>query len=694
MRSFDMSDFNPHRRGFLAGLGAAGGLLPASVARALELPAHVRTGTLKDVEHVVILTQENRAFNHYFGTLNGVRGFGDRFPVPVARSGEGYRSLWLQPNEHKDQTPDLIAPFHLNTVQTFDYMRVESTPHGFVDSQEAWDQGRMRNWPEWKRNHAMGYYTREDIPFQFALAEAFTICDAYFCSMHCSTNPNRLFIWTGTNDPLGKFNGPAINNDYDDFHSDKDGHGGYTWKTYPERLQEAGVSWQIYQNMDDNYTDNPLEGFRVFREAVNVRSGPLVELARRGVTTRDLDKLRADVIADKLPQVSWIAATAVGSEHPGASSPAQGADYIARVLDALTANPEVWSKTVFLINFDENDGFFDHVPPPAAPARDPADPSRLIGASNIPTEGEYHEPEGPYQHRPYGPGPRVPLYVISPWSRGGYVNSQVFDHTSVLRFLEARFGVKEPNISPWRRAICGDLTSCFDFRTPNDAPVPALPPVEMQAWRASRLGKVLPATPEVSRAPVQDEGVRPARALPYRLMADAGPDGKGLRIGFANDSLDETGAAFYVYDRLNLEAIPRRYSLKAQSRIEDIWTLHEGRYDLWLTGPDGFHRHFAGEGRLPVQVSLAAEGHLRLSNLTGESLRISVTDEAYGQPSRDVTLEPHASLDVDMDLRPSYGWYDLKIATDKATLRYAGHAQISAATFSDPAMHGPARLSV
>lgn len=687
-----MSVTHLHRRDFLAALGASGALLQASLARAASLPASVRTGTIKDVEHIVILTQENRAFDHYFGTLNGVRGFGDRFPIPTMRNGDGYRSSWLQPNEHQEQAPPLIAPFHLNTVQTFDYMRVESTPHGFTDSQEAWDQGRMRHWPQWKRNHSMGYYKQDDIPFQFALADAFTICDAYFCSMHCSTNPNRLFIWTGTNDPAGKNNGPVINNDYDDMHMDKDGHGGYTWTTYPERLQAAGISWQIYQNMDDNYTDNPLEGFRIFRDAANVRSGPLLDLAKRGVTTRDLDKLRADVLADQLPQVSWIAATAVGSEHPGASSPAQGADYIARVLDALTANPDVWSKTVFLINFDENDGFFDHVPPPAAPARDPANPARLIGKSNIAVDGEYHEPEGPYQHRPYGLGPRVPLYVISPWSRGGYVNSQVFDHTSVLRFIEARFAVMEPNITPWRRAICGDLTSCFDFKNPNNLEQPPLPATADQACRAGRLGKVVPETPQTSAAPVQAEGVRRARILPYRLTVDATPGPDGIRIDFANDSLNQTGAAFYIYDRLKLDAVPRRYSIRANSRIDDHWPMRDGAYDLWLTGPDGFHRHWQGKGMAPVRVSLTAPGRLNLVNLLQAPLDVNISDEAYGQPPHRLSLDAGETRHIPLNLAPSHGWYDISIVTDTAHLRYAGHMAIAPISYSDPAMHGAALL--
>ena len=191
----------------------------------------------------------------------------------------------------------------------------------------------------------------------------------------------------------------------------------------------------MYENLADNFTDNPLAGFKVFRDAFSALPGYSQSLKDRGVSTRDLDLLKADVLANKLPQVSFIVATAEGSEHPGPSSPAQGADYTAKVLDALTANPEVWSKTVLFLNFDENDGFFDHVPPPSAPSYTTydADPAKavLAGASTVNTNGEYHEIILSYQtnpneplalHRPYGLGPRVPMYVISPWSKGGWVN--------------------------------------------------------------------------------------------------------------------------------------------------------------------------------------------------------------------------------------------------------------------------------
>ena len=473
-----------NRRGFLRAIGTAAGAtaamttFPPAIARALSINAARRAGTIEDVKHIVILTQENRSFDHYFGTLNGVRGFADRFPIPVANApGISGKNVWYQPNAVAGSTPPVLAPFHLDTVANFPLMRVNGTPHGWIDAQVAWDHGRMNNWPLAKRNHSMGHYAQADLPFQWAMANAFTLCDAYHCASQTGTNPNRLFLFTGTNDPLARGNGPATYNDYDWFDGDN-GDGGYTWTTYPERLEAAGISWQVYEDMADNYTDNPLAGFQTFRAAWYQKPGYSESLRQRGVSTRHLDLLKVDVLNDKLPSVSWIVAPSKDSEHPSPSSPAQGADYTARLLDALTANPEVWAKTVLIINFDENDGFFDHVPPPAAPSK--LGQSGLAGASTVDTTGEYHTVMLPYDgyyndpnevalmQRPYGMGPRVPMYVLSPWSRGGWVNSQVFDHTSVIRFIEARFGVMEPNISAWRRAVAGDLTSTLNFADPND----------------------------------------------------------------------------------------------------------------------------------------------------------------------------------------------------------------------------------
>src|SRR6185295_11603521 len=245
----------------------------------------------------------------------------------------------------------------------FAHMRVQGTPHNWADAQFAWDEGRMGGWPDAKGAHTMAHYVEADLPFQFALANAFTVCDAYYGSFVGGTNTNRLFLWTGTNDPSGKFGGPSLSNSHDTLPEKGGPKEPYTWTTYPERLEKAGISWKIYEDMADTFGDNPLVGFKVFRDSLAKAPGSRPKLAEKGLTTQHLDALRADVMADKLPQVSWIVSPAKDSEHPGPSSPAQGADYTARALDCLTSNPEVWAKTAFLVMFDENDGYFDHMPP-------------------------------------------------------------------------------------------------------------------------------------------------------------------------------------------------------------------------------------------------------------------------------------------------------------------------------------------
>src|ERR1035437_10012798 len=173
------------RRNFLrtvvgtAGATAALAMFPPAIRKALAIQANNQTGTIKDVEHIVIFMQENRSFDHYFGTLAGVRGFSDRFPIPVADAlGNKGKNVWYQGNDTDATNPRVIPPFHLNTVQTFDYMRVSGTPHSWLDAQGAWNNGLMNAWPKYKNNHSMGYFTEEDMPFQYAMADAFTICDA------------------------------------------------------------------------------------------------------------------------------------------------------------------------------------------------------------------------------------------------------------------------------------------------------------------------------------------------------------------------------------------------------------------------------------------------------------------------------------------------------------------------------------
>jgi len=706
--------------GAAAGVGIASTVFPPSIRKALAIAPRRCKGTIEDVEHVVILMQENRSFDHYFGTLAGVRGFGDRLPIPLPDApGMLNRTVWYQPSA--TGTPPVLAPFRLDTELAFELMRVEGTPHAWPDSQGAWGEGVMAEWPRYKRNHSMGYFTYQDMPFQFALAEAFTICDAYHCSFMGNTNPNRLFLWTGTNDPLQQNGGPAIYNQYDNV--DYESAGGYTWLTYCERLQAAGIGWQIYQSMDDNFTDNSLAGFRSFRASYFGEAGADPALAERGLSTRDLDLFEQDVLDGTLPQVSWIVATAEGSEHPGPSSPAQGADYTARVLEALTANPEVWAKTVLFVNFDENDGFFDHVPPPAAPSYLvwDADPSKrvLAGGSTVDTLGEYHEfvpwdvpaDRAAPLHRPYGLGPRVPMYVVSPWSKGGWVNSEVFDHTSVIRFLEQRFGVMEPNITAWRRAVAGDLTSAFNFSDPDDREFyDELPDTVELAERARALpGRTTPPTPAMPELPVQAWGIRPSRALPYELHVHAKERAKEGKVALLFVNSGRAGAVFHIYDKNHLDRIPRRYTVGAGHEIGGEWDVRDdaGSYDLWVLGPNGFHRHFTGkltqqhhklpEPEIRVEYDRRRDGlRLILLNRGNEPCTFRLEANAYQhrwEPLK-VRLSARDDRDYLVPLKHSANWYDFTarvVGLDAYSRRFAGHMETGRHSLSDPGMGGPAR---
>ena len=410
----------------LTGVSVGAAVLPASLRQALAATVKESPGgSLRDVEHIVILMQENRSFDHYFGTMPGVRGFSDPAAIRLPDGSPVFR----QP--HPGHAQGYLTPFRLDTSTT-SAQATPGTDHSWATQHEAWNNGKMDQWVRAKGPFTMGYFTQADIPFQWALAQAFTICDNYHCSVLGPTNPNRLYMWTGMTDPAGTAGGPVTD--------DTPAYNNVTlsWTTYPERLQRAGVSWQVYQE-EDNYDDNALAWFRQFARAPS--SSPLWQ---RGMRKRPAGAFEADARQGRLPQVSWLVAPSAQSEHPD-YFPAAGAEYIAGKLDAIASNGELWRKTLFILTYDENDGLFDHVPPPVAP---PGTPGEYVG-------GE-----------PIGLGFRVPAVVVSPWSAGGRVCSDVLDHTSLIRIIEKRFGVPEPNISAFRRRTCGDFTSALRFSGP------------------------------------------------------------------------------------------------------------------------------------------------------------------------------------------------------------------------------------
>jgi phospholipase C len=688
---------------------AAVSTIPPSIARALSIPAARVTGTIADVEHVVILMQENRSFDHYFGTLNGVRGFGDPRPITL-RNG---KPVWYQPSDDQGH----VLPFALRgggDAQDRTQCVETDLPHAWKGSQGTW--AFHDAWVHKKGHTSMGYLTRQDIPFYYALADAFTIGDAYHASLFGPTNPNRMFLFTGTNGlSVGQDGFQALEN-VDDLNymspmaRDKAGWvSPYTWTTYAERLSAKQVSWKVYQEYD-NYGCNALAYFPQFRNLdlndpaqreryrrarAYAGESPALDAAGLPLNTNPpdaqalVDQIALDVHSGALPAVSWIVSPAKFCEHPDTNPPGYGESLIARILDALTANPAVWAKTAFIICYDEEGGFFDHVPPPVPPA------SRGDGYSGVALGGEISGGE------PVGLGARVPLLVVSPWTRGGWVCSEVFDHTSILRFLERRFGVAEPNISAWRRTVCGDLTSMFDFANPDAQRPDGLFATSHRTYldRADALCRnrkegPLPLAhdlPSQERA-ASGESTRPARALPYRLAADGARKGDAFQIRFGNSGT--AGAAFTVYS-LRHNSGPWYYTLPTGDAFTESWPLRgfmDGQYDLRVDGPNGFVRVFRGtaDSHAEIAVQRAAarnELTLQLVNDFGRACTFRIKDSAYGAGALSVTVNAGARVAVPWPVATSHGWYDLEISVDGDAAffrRICGHLEDGLPSRSDP----------
>jgi phospholipase C len=664
------------RRRFLqlAGATAAGAALTdqlnASVARAKSIPAHRRTGSIRDVEHIVVLMQENRSFDHLFGTLRGVRGFGDPHPA-VLPSG---KTVWHQEADGQETLP--FRPDHDDLGMAF----IQDLPHGWPDAHQAFAAGNYDGWIPAKSRTTMAHLERGDMPFHFALADAFTVCDAYHCSFMGSTDPNRYYMWTGWTGNDGSGGGPVLGNN----------EAGYSWTTYPELLERAGVSWKIYQDIGDgldgdhgwgwiddayrgNYGDNSLLYFDQYRSSQP--GDPLYDKARTGTNAAAgesfFEVLRSDVQSGKLPQISWIAAPEAFTEHP--NWPVNyGAWYTAQVLDALTSDPEVWSRTVLLITYDENDGFFDHVVP-AYP-----NSAELKGASTVSTDHEiYSGPLG--ATGPYGLGQRVPMFVISPWSTGGWVCSEVFDHTSIVRFMETRFGVKEPNITPWRRAVCGDLTSAFDFGR-SKTRTPDLPDTDSyQPPDHDRHPDYVPDPPADPSLPKQEKGIRPSRALGYSFgVVDS------IEAGSLVLKINNSGALGAQVQARPAGADPYSYTVGAGDRLTARIPLGE-TYDIGLHGPNGFYRRYTGSTADAVRVAAIPKDETLEVSISGGRGTAAVTD-AYTGRVRRVRLSAGGAK-IRIPLGGTHGWYEVTVTVSGAdgfVREFAGRVENGVPSISDP----------
>lgn len=667
------------------GAGAMLGTIPVAIRKALAIPAATHHGTIKDVEHVIVLMQENRSFDHYYGSLRGVRGFSDPHPIRLPNR----KSVWQQPAGKSNQ----ITPFHINT-KTAGGMVVPSLDHSWKESHDRWKYHDA--WIAQKTAMTMGYFTREDLPFYYALADAFTICDAYHCSIFGPTNPNRLFLMTGTSGLSAGHPGSQVvrNPDWDlndgaDPDKDTPSFKSFHWTSYAERLEQADINWRVYQEYD-NFGDNALSYFAQFRnlsKGTNLRnrartispgSTPANTKTSRGEFL--IAEMENDILAGRLPQVSWIVPSSILSEHPACSSPLYGEIFVSKLLDMLTRHPDIWAKTVLFINYDENDGFFDHMPPPVPAIND------SMGKTTIPPDGEN------YYGIPVGLGPRVPMLVVSPWSKGGFVTSEVFDHTSVIRFMEARFGVMEPNISPWRRAVCGDLTTAFDFSTPNatwDLTMPDITALDRQVDDAKQLP--LPTPPRTSAPlPRQETGQRLSRPLKYALRCEgACQDASHFSLQMENTGAQ---AACLIIYADGSKTGPWFYTLEAGKKLQASLPVSHKNYAFTVHGPNGFIRHYQGPAERPsVNVAAAFE---KVSGLFEVHLK------NQGTATKDIIFKDHysagqvqyhklgsgESVDSKWAIDVNDHWYDLEIQMDDYIWRFAGHGETGRVSRSDPAI--------
>jgi phospholipase C len=679
-----MPELNRRRFLQLAGGTAAFAAMSSSIEQAAAIPANRRTGSIEDVEHVVVLMQENRSFDHYFGSLKGVRGFGDPRPVTMPSG----KSVF-----HQQSGTQEILPFRPD-ADNLGLQFIQDLNHDWAGGHRALNGGKYDQWIPAKTSTTMAYLTREDIPFHYALADKFTLCDAYHCSFIGSTDPNRYYMWTGYTGNDGTGGGPVLGND----------EAGYGWTTYPERLEQAGVSWKIYQDIGDgldanggwgwiddpyrgNYGDNSLLYFNNYRNAAP--GNPLYDKARTGTNAKAgesfFDLLRNDVQNDKLPQISWIAAPEAFTEHP--NWPANyGAWYISQVLDALTSNPEVWSKTALFITYDENDGFFDHEVPPYPPQ------SASQGLSTVDVKPDLYAGGGSYAAGAYGLGQRVPMLVVSPWSTGGYTCSEVFDHTSIIRFMESRFGVHEPNISPWRRAICGDLSSAFDFAKSDNNPGQLPDTSAYEPPDHDTHPSYVPKPPAVGKLPVQEAGGRRTRPLRYAPYVDGATQAGKYQLTFASGN--EAGAQFLITSPNRTDG-PWTYTTEAGKSIADTWnTVYSGgATDLTVHGPNGFLRTFKGKPDTGLEVTARHNGStgdldFTLINTTANDVIFTLTNSYDGRPKRLKVLKGK-STQYRLNVHHSNQWYDVSVVADSDSTflrRFAGYIETGAAGISDPAI--------
>jgi len=396
-----------------------------------SLPDKASWHSNNKIKHVVILVQENRSFDHYFGSFASTLGSG------------GKTATGFSPNRiYKTGTGKWVAPSHL--TQFCD----EDPDHSWEGSHAKWNGGKMDGFvtAEGGSTRAIGYFEPADHIYHVQLAKAFTLADHNFCAQIGPTLPNRLYLWSGTSgwgylspstttDSL-PFNNPSLTAIPPVL----------TWPTMPDVLDAAKLPWKCY-SVADGSVPSAIGAFNPLIFFSQIQKSP-TKLAK---ATAEISEFFADLKAGTLPAVSWIVTEATVCEHPPAP-PDLGQLFAARVVEELM-NSSAWDSTALFLTYDEGGGFFETVPPTileTVPAK-------------LPDAGEA-----------VGPGFRVPLFVVSPYARPNTIFKEVIDHTSILQFVEQTFTTSSvpvhlPTISPRRRTL-NRLSAAFDFTQTPIAP--------------------------------------------------------------------------------------------------------------------------------------------------------------------------------------------------------------------------------
>jgi phospholipase C len=399
----------------VASLVAAGGLATAATGQVAA-----READRNPIDHVVILMQENRSFDSYFARLH--------FEGQPRTAAEPRNAS--NPNPLNEDAPPIRA-FHATS-----YCTSADLNHSWTGTHSSLNGDEMDGFTaanvdptDPTGSRAMGFFNSNDLPFYDSLYSTFAMGDRYFASVPGPTFPNREYLLAGTSFGHIMNDLPAA---------------GLTGRSVFNELDAAGVTWKDY------FSDVP-SSF-LFGYARTHAPGHVVPISQYFV----------DAAAGKLPQVAFVDPMFGGNkntesdEHPPANVQV-GQQFTAGVVNALFKSPD-WPSSAFFLTYDEHGGYFDHVSPPAAVVPD-AIPPMLKPGDTVATFDRL--------------GVRVPAVVVSPFARAHFVSHDVFDHTSILRFVEKRFGL--PALTQ-RDAAADPMTDFFDFERPAFLHPPTLRP--------------------------------------------------------------------------------------------------------------------------------------------------------------------------------------------------------------------------